>query len=98
MLPEDLGLQGAALLLEEVRRGGCIDTGAHSIAFLLMCLCPEDVSRIRVGKLSSYSISSLRLLKSAFDVEFKVKTDEETKTVLMSCLGSGYRNMAKAST
>jgi len=97
MLPEDLGLHGAARLLEEVRRGGCICTSAQSIAFLLMCLCPEDVSRIRIGKLSSYSVSSLRLFKTAFGVEFKIKTDVETKTVLMSCLGSGYRNMAKAS-
>src|SRR3569832_2885997 len=26
-LPEDLGTRGAAMLLEEIRRGGCIDTG-----------------------------------------------------------------------
>jgi RNA 3'-terminal phosphate cyclase-like protein len=97
-LPEDLGIQGAAMLLEEVRRGGCIDTGAQSIVFLLMCVSPEDISRVRIGKLSSYSISSLRLFKAAFDVEFKVRTDEESMTVLMSCLGSGYRNMARAST
>lgn len=95
---EDLGQRGAALLLEEIRRGGCIDTGVQSLAFLWMCLSSEDVSRIRLGTLSEYSIGTLRLLKHAFGVEFKVKPDTETNTVLLSCLGTGYRNMARAST
>ncbi|KAL3911023.1 MAG: hypothetical protein SGILL_007449, partial [Bacillariaceae sp.] len=95
-LPEDLGKRGACMLLEEIRRGGCIDTSCQSLAFLWMALTPEDVSRIRVGTLSQYSIQTLRLIKQAFDVEFKVTPDMETKTVLLSCLGTGYRNMAKA--
>lgn len=97
-LPEDVGKRGAAMLLEEVRRGGVIDTGCQSLALLLMCLTPEDVSRIRLGTLSQFSIEALRLYKAALDVEFKVKPDHETKTVMMSCLGTGYRNMARAST
>lgn len=98
LLPEDLGVKAAALLLDEIRKGGCIDTGAQSLALLFMCLGPEDVSRIRVGTLSQYTIVSLRLFKKAFDVEFKVRADEETRTVLLSCFGTGYRNMARAST
>ena len=97
-LPEDLGTRGAVGLLEEIRRGGCIDTGVQSLALLWMCLTPEDVSRIRVGTLSAYTIESLRLFKQALGVEFKVKPDNESKTVLLSCLGTGYRNMARAST
>lgn len=98
VLPEDLGVRASALLLDEIRKGGCVDTGAQSLGLLLMCLGPEDVARIRVGTLSQYAISSLRLFKIAFGVEFKVKADHESKTVLLSCLGTGYRNMAKAST
>lgn len=97
-LPEDLGKRGACLLLEEIRRGGCLDTSCQSLALVWMCLTPEDVSRIRIGTLSQYTIETLRLLKRAFDVEFKLTPDMESKTVLMSCLGTGYRNMAKAST
>jgi RNA 3'-terminal phosphate cyclase-like protein len=97
-LPEDMGVRGAVALLEEIRRGGCIDTGMQSLALLWMCLTPEDVSRIRVGALSPYTIESLRLFKQALGVEFKVNADNETKTVLLSCLGTGYRNMARAST
>ena len=97
-LPEDVGKRAAAMLLEEVRRGGVIDTSCQTLALLLMCLTPEDVSRIRLGSLTQYTIEALRLYKAAFDVEFKVKPDNETKTVLMTCLGIGYRNMARAST
>jgi RNA 3'-terminal phosphate cyclase-like protein len=97
-LPEELGQRGAALLLEEIRKGGCVDTTAQSLALLLMCLGPEDVTRIRLGTISQYTIASLRLFKEAFGVEFKVRADKESKTVVLSCLGTGYRNMARAST
>lgn len=97
-LPEELGQRGACLLLEEIRRGGVLDTSCQSLALVWMCLTPEDVSRIRLGTLSQYTVETLRLLKRAFDVEFKLTPDFETKTVLMSCLGTGYRNMARAST
>ena len=97
-LPEDLGTRGSALLLEEIRKGGCIDTSAQVLAFLFMCLGPEDVSRIRVGSLSRNAIVALRLFKQVFGVEFKVKPDTQTKTIVMTCLGSGFRNMARAST
>ena len=90
VLPEDLGLRASA--------SGCVDTGVQSLALLWMCLGPEDVARIRVGTLSQYTISSLRLFRMAFGVEFKVRADHESKTVLLSCLGTGYRNMARAST
>ena len=63
-----------------------------------MSLGPEDVARVRLGTLSQYTIESLRLIKQVFGVEFKIKADSDTKTVLLSCLGTGYRNMAKAST
>ena len=96
-LPEDLGTQAAVYLLDEIRKGGCIDTNMQSLTLLWMLLTPEDVSRVRIGTLSQYTIESLRLFKQVFGVEFKVNVDQETKTVMMSCLGMGYRNMARAS-
>merc|ERR1712176_1378929 len=83
--PEHLGLRGASMLLDEVRKGGCIDTHAQPLAFLFMCLTPQDVSIIRVGTLSQYSIACLRLFKTAFGVEFKVSVDTNSKTVRLSC-------------
>ncbi|KAL7549785.1 hypothetical protein ACHAWF_015641 [Thalassiosira exigua] len=118
-LPEDLGKRAATSLLREIHGGGCVDSGCQSFALFMMCLTPEDVSRIRLGPLSQYTIASLRLYKEAFGVEFKLRAegggtggddDDEDgfgsgqrqsrsqKTVVCSCLGIGYRNMARAST
>ena len=120
-LPEDLGKRSATLLLHEIYAGGCIDTSCQSFALLMMCLTPEDVSRIRCGPLSQYTISSLRLYKEALGVEFKLRVEQDgmygggggddddsesddegrgngQKTIICSCLGIGYRNMARAST
>lgn len=95
VLPEDLGHNAASMLLEEVDKGGCVDTVCQSLVFILMCLCPEDVSKVTVGTLSKYSIRTLRLLKASLGVEFKVRPDEETKTVTLSCLGTGFKNQSK---
>jgi RNA 3'-terminal phosphate cyclase-like protein len=117
-LPEELGRRAAVSLLGEIRAGGCVDTHCQSFALLMMCLTPEDVSRLRLGPLSHYAIASLRLYREAFGVEFKLRVEEEggnggddddddddggrrnrsEKTVVCSCLGIGYRNMARAST
>lgn len=118
-LPEELGKRSSTLLLHEIYAGGCVDTSCQSFALLMMCLTPEDVSRIRCGPLSQYTISSLRLYKEALGVEFKLRVEEENgrededdseseeddegrngsqKSIICSCLGIGYRNMARAAT
>lgn len=97
-LPEDLGKRVAAQLLQEIQFGGCVDTDMQSTALLFMCLTPEDVSRLRIGRLTPYTIEALRLYKQAWGVEFRLKADDETKTVVCSCVGTGYTNMARAST
>jgi RNA 3'-terminal phosphate cyclase-like protein len=119
-LPEELGRRSAVSLLREIRGGGCVDTHCQSFGLLMMCVTPEDVSRLRLGPLSTYAVASLRLYKMALGVEFKLRVEEEEKggdddddndddddggrrdrgrkTVVCSCLGIGYRNMARAST
>ncbi len=54
-VPEDIGLQAAYNLLEEIYRGGCIDSSQQYLAFLFMVLNQKDVSRILSGVLSPYS-------------------------------------------
>lgn len=99
-LPEDTGQHAAATLLQTLAtQGGGATTGSMaSLLLLFMCLTPEDVSRVRLGSLTPHVIESLRLYKSAFGVEFKIAPDVGTKTVVLSCLGTGYRNLARAST
>lgn len=37
----------------------------------------------------------LRDLKTFFGVTFKIQTDAETKTVIMTCVGTSYINVNK---
>ena len=62
-----------------------------------MALTPEDVSKVRFGKLTEYSIQYLRHIRDMLNVTFKIVPDMESKTVLLSCVGSGYRNIARKS-
>lgn len=61
----------------------------------MMVLCPEDVSTVRFGKLSPFTIQYLRDIKEFFGVTFKVNADTETGTTMLSALGVGYVNLVK---
>ena len=73
--PEDLGAEAAGLLLDEIARGGCIDTCAQPLAFTFMVLGPADVSRLRVGRLGPAGVATLRLIKEFFGVVFLLTPD-----------------------
>jgi RNA 3'-terminal phosphate cyclase-like protein len=55
VLPEDLGIHCSKLLVEEIAKGGVVDSAHQSLVLLLMLLCPEDVSKIRLGKLAPHA-------------------------------------------
>ncbi|RLN72479.1 hypothetical protein BBJ28_00001051 [Nothophytophthora sp. Chile5] len=94
-LPEDVATLASHMLCEEISKGGCVDTSNQALVLLYMALSPEDVSKVRFGKLTPYSIQCLRHLRDFFGITFKIKPDPETKTVLLSCLGTGFKNLAK---
>lgn len=54
-LPEDVAMQASHLLCEEISKGGCVDTANQGLALLYMALSPEDVSKVRLGKLTPYT-------------------------------------------
>jgi RNA 3'-terminal phosphate cyclase (RTC), insert domain len=78
--PEDLGAEAAGLLLDEIARGGCIDTCAQPLAFSLMALSPPDVSRLRVGRLGPAGIATLRLIREFFGVVFHLQPESREAT------------------
>jgi len=94
-VPEDLGIQAARLLLTEILNRGCIDSNNQSIVLLFMVLCPETISKVRLGKLSPYTIETLRHIRDFFGVTFKLETDPESKTVICTCRGVGFKDLAK---
>jgi len=54
-VPEAIGEQGAYRLLEEIYRGGCVDSTFQNQAMLYMALGQKDISKYRTGPLSEYS-------------------------------------------
>ena len=110
-VPEDLGIKGAHALLEEVYRGGCVDSTSQSLFLLLMTMGPRDVSKVVTGPLSNYTVHFLRHLKDFFETVFKLETHVDLSLeadgeplqmgadkVLATCVGIGYSNLAKRTT
>ena len=94
-LPEDVATEACHALCEEIKKGGCVDTCNQGLVLLFMALSPEDVSKVRFGKLTPYTIECLRLIREMFGITFKIRPEPETTNVLLSCLGMGYKNLSK---
>uniref|UniRef100_A0A914VBE2 RNA 3'-terminal phosphate cyclase-like protein n=1 Tax=Plectus sambesii TaxID=2011161 RepID=A0A914VBE2_9BILA len=108
LVPEDIGQMAANRLLDEINRGGCLDSSAQSLGVVFMSLGQKDVSKFLFGPLSNYCVYTLRHLRDFFDVTFKIdqwskqqKEDEQEMRLgskdkaLMTCVGVGYSNMNK---
>ncbi|EHA8588118.1 putative RNA 3'-terminal phosphate cyclase-like protein [Cocos nucifera] len=65
------------------------------LLFLLCALCPPDVSKVRVGKLTPYGIETLRNIRDFLGVKFVIKPDPATDTVILKCVGSGMKNLSR---
>jgi RNA 3'-terminal phosphate cyclase-like protein len=83
--PEDVGTRATHFLLEEISRRGCIDTPHQASCLLYMVLCSEDVSKVRLGRLSPFTIAFLRDLRTFFGVTFKIAADPEDGTTMCGC-------------
>ncbi|BGP52346.1 hypothetical protein JCM10450v2_008317 [Rhodotorula kratochvilovae] len=82
-VPEDLGVACARLLLDEVRRGGCVDRGWEWLVTTMLVLGGEDVGRVVVaGPFEAFLIEHLRDLKAFFGTTFRVKDAVRTAAAL----------------
>ncbi|KAI3841303.1 hypothetical protein MKW98_007784 [Papaver atlanticum] len=95
MPPEEIGEQAASMLLGEIEQGGVVDSRHQGLLFLLCALCPQDVSKVRVGKLSPYAIETLRHIRDFLGVKFVITPDPSTETVILKCLGCGLKNLSR---
>ncbi|PKU78055.1 probable RNA 3'-terminal phosphate cyclase-like protein [Dendrobium catenatum] len=95
MSPEDVGIQVASMLLGEIEGGGVVDSSHQGLLFLLCALCPPDVSKVRVGKLTPYSIATLRNIRDFLGVKFVIKPEPTTNTVILKCVGCGLKNLSR---
>lgn len=47
----------------------------QSLILILMVLTPEDVSKVRFGSLTPQAMDTLRIIRDAFGVVFRIKED-----------------------
>ncbi|XP_055844928.1 probable RNA 3'-terminal phosphate cyclase-like protein [Episyrphus balteatus] len=103
-VPEDLGKEAAHKLLDEIYRGGCVDSSFQWMAALFMALGQKNVSKFLTGPLSQYTVHFLQHLRDFFAITFKLENPEEededekpagAQQVLMTCVGIGYTNISK---
>lgn len=95
MPPEDIATQVANMVLEEIEQGGVVDSTHQGLLFLLCALCPPDVSKVRVGKLSPYGIETLRNIRDFLGVKFDIKPEPLSNTVVLKCVGCGLKNLSR---
>lgn len=101
-VPEDIAKNAAYLLLEEIYRGGCVDSTNQSMACLFMALGQRDVSKVITGPLSPYLIEFLRHMRDFFRIMFKVEVEDAkddlkvgAEKISITCVGIGYSNLNK---
>uniref|UniRef100_A0A7R9ULH0 RNA 3'-terminal-phosphate cyclase (ATP) n=1 Tax=Diacronema lutheri TaxID=2081491 RepID=A0A7R9ULH0_DIALT len=95
VLPEEVGQSAARLLCEEVQSGGYVDSAHQPLALLLMALGPEDVSRLRIGRISQYTIEWLQLMRDFLGVTMHIRPDPESSSLVVTCRGIGFSNVAR---
>ncbi|KAK6045898.1 18S rRNA biogenesis protein RCL1 [Cooperia oncophora] len=81
IVAEDVGSNAAIALLEEIYRGGCLDSSAQILASSFMALGQKDISKFLFGPLTVYSVHAFRHLKSFFEIQFKVEEWERIRKV-----------------
>ncbi|MEW5298344.1 MAG: hypothetical protein WDW36_001480 [Sanguina aurantia] len=95
IVPEDIGTTAASLLMEEISRGGVVDGAHQPLLLTLAALGPEEANQLRLGPLTPQAVSTLRHLQAFFDVTFGLQAERESKTIFMTCIGAGIRNLSK---
>jgi RNA 3'-terminal phosphate cyclase-like protein len=97
---EDVGSVVAALLFDEVQRGGYVDSCTSSLGFLLIAFSVEEISRINVGLVTQTGVKVLREIKRYTGVEMKVEkivggAGGGGGGVKVTGMGIGLKNTAK---
>lgn len=77
-MPEDLGERCAYSLLDEIFTGGAIDSNNQATLLMLASLAASDnISSIKLTRITEQTIQMLRHLKQFFNVQFKIKECED---------------------
>lgn len=84
--PEEVALAASRALLDEVRRGGCVDRMHQRLVLLMMVLGSEDVGRVKMSELSpqTWEYFIVLSLSLSFFSSFFVRLDLELDAISIS--------------
>ena len=69
-----MGKRASLQLLDEVFNGGVVDSTNQPLLFLLMSLASaENVSQVKIGRVTQQSIAMMRHIKKFLHIEFKIE-------------------------
>lgn len=92
--PEAVGTAVAIRLLQEIEGGGVADSAHQWILVTLAALAEEDAtSRLKLGKLTPYTVQHLRHVRDFLGVEFSL--EQTDAGVSMTTVGCGLQNAAR---
>ena len=67
-------------------RQGPVDVTHHS---------PRATPCCRLGPLTPHAVRTLRHLKDFFGTVFDMRAEKESRTIFLTCLGMGMKNIAR---
>ena len=81
--------------IREDRKKGRPSLPSHSAHSACAALIPPPLPQVRLGPLSPHAVRTLRALRDFFGVTFNMKTERESRTIFLTCIGAGIKNMSK---
>ena len=84
---------GDNLQLEEAFKS--MSCHVQGLVILLCALGPEELNEVRLGPLTPHAVRTLRHLKAFFGATFSIKPQAASKTIFLSCIGAGVKNVSK---
>lgn len=94
-VPEDMGREASLQLLEEVQRGGVVDSSHQGLLILMCAAGAEELQQARLGPLTPYAIRTLRHVLDFFGVRFSIRPEANSKTLFLTCIGAGLKNLVR---
>lgn len=111
-IPEDVATTAVSNLLNDIYRGGSVNTINQGFTALFMTFMDRDLSKVKFGPLSPYTIQLLRHIKIFTALTFKLESENNSnnmdennpkkelktgsKKIIAACIGIGYQNISKA--
>lgn len=66
-----------------------------ALLVLLAALGPEEANTLRLGPLTPQAVRTLRTVKDFFGITFDLRTERDSATIFLTCIGANVRNLSR---